>query len=922
MRFPMLLRAILFSLSLPCAAFAADAYFNLRVPELVITEGKLPEIDESARPARFRSADAYRPYVSLDGPGDAYYVPPTDAASDIRSVQEGSIVIRGPKGQHLDGSLYVPNSDMTGMVRVRFKALSAAADVNEEVNYLKAKQQHYQRLAARGIAGAAWFRHRARTAARDLGGPQAPDGTDLANNRNDELDRTYALFSGGRALSENLQLERALPTRDTKPSESGVELDSIEGITVAAMDWQDKLKDPNRQLDPLATVMPADQYAFFFPSFNAAMSVLDEAERRGTPLLHLAEPRSEDAGTKQRYERQLGLSLTAIGRLVGPQVVKSMALTGSDPYFRVGSELAVVFEAHNKDILKQLLQVQITQSAQGRPDARQTTGKVGQIETWSLATPDRTINSFLGVIGSAVVVTNSIHQLEKMAAAQETPKVAMAQSPEYHFFRERYRLGDPAESAFLVLTDATIRVWCGPRLRIADSRRTRAAAVLSELQSTHFDPIAKRSVRPGPIYNDVPGLGDVQLTPLGVSSSVYGRLDSMTPIPDILGADDKVTKDEAEAYERWRDTYQRNWRAVFDPIAIRLTTSREKLAADTTVMPLIAGTDYRQMIDVSRGGQLGPSDGDPHGAPIHYVMALNPKSAMLRSGANFLGSMAPGQNVNPLSWIGGSVALYVDDDPFWEELAKAENGDDFMEKQFHRAPVAVNIAVKNKLGLAGFLVALRGMADQTAPGMLVWEALEHEKHPYVKVTATDDGVPQGLRRVAIYYSTTDSGLVISLNENVLKRAIDRSKARKLAAKKGDQPPKDPPWLGESAAVQVTRRAVEILRTASTRHMRDELQERAWSNLPILNEWRQIYPAEDPIVIHQRLWHVTVVDPAGGQYRWNDHWQTYESTTYGHPGEPKEGPPTLMAIDDLVRAGLGVTFEENGLRARVELERAK
>jgi hypothetical protein len=42
--------------------------------------------------------------------------------------------------------------------------------------------------------------------------------------------------------------------------------------------------------------------------------------------------------------------------------------------------------------------------------------------------------------------------------------------PEYKFFRSRSERGED-ETAFLLLSDATIRRWTGPRWRIASSRR-------------------------------------------------------------------------------------------------------------------------------------------------------------------------------------------------------------------------------------------------------------------------------------------------------------------------------------------------------------------------------------------------------------------------------------------------------------------
>ena len=94
----------------------------------------------------------------------------------------------------------------------------------------------------------------------------------------------------------------------------------------------------------------------------------DQAEIQGTPILHLAEPRSEDARTAERYQKQLCLSLSGLGRLLGPKVVKSVALTGSDPYFRTGTDVAVLFETEKPAMLEKLLLAQIAMAASSVAD--------------------------------------------------------------------------------------------------------------------------------------------------------------------------------------------------------------------------------------------------------------------------------------------------------------------------------------------------------------------------------------------------------------------------------------------------------------------------------------------------------------------------------------------------------------------------
>jgi hypothetical protein len=47
-----------------------------------------------------------------------------------------------------------------------------------------------------------------------------------------------------------------------------------------------------------------------------------------------------------------------------------------------------------------------------------------------------------------------------------------------------------------------------------------------------------------------------------------------------------------------------------------------------------------------------------------------------------------------------------------------------------------------------------------------------------------------------------------------------------------------------------------------------------------------------------------------------------STIYGHPGEPKEGPPAPPVLSSFAAGSFGLTFENQGLRARAELARGE
>ena len=97
---------------------------------------------------------------------------------------------------------------------------------------------------------------------------------------------------------------------------------------------------------------------------------------------------------------------------------------------------------------------------------------------------------------------------------------------------------------------------------------------------------------------------------------------------------------------------------------------------------------------------------------------------------------------------------------------------------------------------------------------------------------------------------------------------------------------------------------------------------SWSNLPILNEWKRLYPDRDPVQLHEAIWKSKLTCPGGGTYVWNERWQTMESTVYGHPGEPKRGPGKFLPLARVSAVNLGLSFEAQGVSAQGILKREK
>ena len=159
-----------------------------------------------------------------------------------------------------------------------------------------------------------------------------------------------------------------------------------------------------------------------------------------------------------------------------------------------------------------------------------------------------------------------------------------------------------------------------------------------------------------------------------------------------------------------------------------------------------------------------------------------------------------------------------------------------MRTNYAQLPVAFHCEVKNPLGLAAFLTALRAFADQTAPKMTIWQNFEHHGQAYVKVTPSRQaGVGDDMANLAIYYAVTPKSLVLTLSEPVLKRALDRQAAREAA--KGEDKPgltSVKPWLGTNLCLQIDHQLLSALEALSRDDYQSAQQLLFWNNLPILN----------------------------------------------------------------------------------------
>jgi hypothetical protein len=588
--------------------------------------------------------------VVLDGGGDG-----------IVWLEDESLHLEVPAGQAPSGRMALP-SDWQGNATVHAFTLPEDLEPGTAERFERARGEHLAALARAGVPGGAWFRHHATRIGAELGVELDPEEDEWGNRRGGtDLEDTFALFLGGRAVAENLQLDRLLP--EAQGDGETVKLADLPGIDVRPFDWGPHLPAEAPELDPLAMLVPADQHAIFFPTFAAYAAHHEELGRQEAVADGLGGRGARLADVRDRYQAQLALPWNQLIRAFGGKAIDSVAITGSDPYLPTGTDLAVLFETSSPEELLGLL---AGLRAQAAPDAQLSEGDVDGVAWTGATTPGRGVSTYAAALDGAVVVTNSLHQLERIVV--DAPEAPLAGLEEYVFFRDRYPIDRESTRSLAVISDETIRRWCGPRWRIAASRRVRAAALMSDLTAANVAGVlagAERELEPDARFP----LGDLALHGTGgVHSSMYGSLAFLTPIAELDL--ETVWAGEAQLYERWREGYQRNWSNFFDPIAVELDVGAGGVTADLTVMPLITASDYDELAGLTGSGRLAAGAGDPHdGTLFHFAMAIGEDSQTLEEIRSMGRSMLSDVGDDPLAWLGDHAAVYLDHDPEFEDAA-------------------------------------------------------------------------------------------------------------------------------------------------------------------------------------------------------------------------------------------------------------
>jgi hypothetical protein len=795
---------------------------------------------------------------------------------------------------------------------------------------------------------------------RPAGPPAAPPNAAVFHAQ------LYETTTGAAAITESLQRLRLIQTGRSDTGPRRVPIASVTGIDIAEHPWKKMIGDRKPAIEPLARYVPRDNYYVHFKSARALLDLGDLIDEWGATLIQAYELHSRDVGLRARYEKQLCLRSTPLGRLLGPAVIDSLAITGNDLYLREGSDLTVLFRVRNRELFLQAVEPFL------REARREFAGQLAEAkETYhgttieSFVTPLREVSLYRATLDDVVIYSNSPAGVRRALDARLGRLPCLADSLDFHYMRTVYPLDDPREDGLIFFSDPFLRQFVGPAGKIKEKRRLEALTSLVmmtngalfnawETAAPHADPdrpLQPTGLKPQEVY--APGGRDVAWDARRrvALSDVYNTLRFATPLVEL--SINRVTDAEAQGYAEFCKEYVELWRRYFDPIGVRFALRPTQVRAEVHILPLVRNTSYQELRDLIGGGtvKMDPAALSPQ-TVFQLKTHLNPRQEERQELTTLLSIM---DGKISFDFLGDWFLLRLEDSPVYAKLAAlAERMDEDPNYDpregldlLFQVPLTVGVDVRQPLVLAGALGAVRGTVLAAYPGGITWAPMEpaYKGVSIVRIQANDELVqeladdlsdlgggpgkkPATKKKVfnpAIYYAVVGRAFYLSLTEDALKSIIDAAVARRDGKK--------PAVKGE-----VTRVNSSLYVGAGTGHalraagalLESAIREQALANGPVLDllyRTALVRPDASRETVRSaalRYFGFVPVSPDSAPYRYDARLGDVVNARYGSMRRPVQARPeesrlpAVLAMLRSLRADL--RFEHDGLRSVVTLER--
>lgn len=423
-----------------------------------------------------------------------------------------------------------------------------------------------------------------------------------------------------------------------------VQVASLAGPTIKSHPWEQMLAGRKPEISQLSHYVPEDFYLVEFRSLGKLLQAMDTSDLWGTHLFNQAyrEARTQNVG--ERIKRQLALETEPVLRPFYDLVVSEVAVAGSDPFAREGSDVTILFQVKQPEIFKARMDSFLVNAEKAHADAKRSTGQFLGVDYVQLETPDRALSVYAADPAPDLHVrSNSKAALERVIEAIKgkrmdgQPVRRLGDAAEFAYIRTLMPRGaKDLEDGLVYMSDPFIRRLVGPELKLTERRRMlcynhlrmmgHAALLYRTERGTwprSLEDLAETNTSPGLFGQgelSCPDGGKYSLSADGTSGvcSRHGRAEFLTPNIEIPVTE--VTGAEADEYKAFLAEYNQYWRTYFDPIALRVRITPQQYRLETIVLPLIDNSVYTGLA-AAFGGK--PEALDPLPVPKRNILSIS-----------------------------------------------------------------------------------------------------------------------------------------------------------------------------------------------------------------------------------------------------------------------------------------------------------
>lgn len=597
-----------------------------------------------------------------------------------------------------------------------------------------------------------------------------------------DLSLLMELGTGYASVELALEQRRSLSLREKFAPK--LPLDSLVRPQVRHHEWDLMLKQLGRTAPPLplALATPERFYLVHTASAESLFAALDELDRWGTPLAHLLEPSDFRYRLADRYQTELGLRRGPLTKLLGPQAIAELALVGSDPFLRRGSDLTVLFRAKNRLLLRSGLTQSLAELGEEHGGLEITTEKWGGVSGTLSKSDDGAVRRYQVDVEDVSIVSNSRAAVAAVLDTVSHRAPSLGDAADFRYMRAR-DLAEPADVLFYA-GDAFIESIVSPRVRVLDARRGLAwaelrrigfAAVLNGLLGGAADDDAALLMQSGALDSGALAHFDGQkLTYDGKTPprSAYGTPARMASLID-LPTPQLVSLEERRAYENFVSSYEQHWSEAIDPIALRLQLSPRDhhFRAHLRVLPIVRNHDYSSIQELVGDVQVDP------GAPalgVRALVALDRESS-LRRDLEGSSQMFLGQNLS-LEWVGQYAFVGLADRPglvaavrnSYAPRAPGPASSNNWEEDLRQLPIYAGIQVKSRAVGRLFLEFARQQARSTSFNLAFDDVGTYQNTTVTRVSLRGEStLPE------LFYALGQKTLFLTLDRALLNDLLDR-----------------------------------------------------------------------------------------------------------------------------------------------------